>query len=312
MEACFVCGSAEARILPRTRERIYGLPGDWALSRCAGCGLVTLVDPPADVGAYYPKRASDEALAAAPPEPSSFDLAHYRAKFGPRWHPLRLLPLRGIRRGVVLRPGARHLDVGCHTGDFLLLTRRLGMEVAGVELDPHAAAVAKERGLEVHNGTLSSARFAAGSFDVVTLNHVFEHLPDPVETLREIRRILKPGGTLVLATPNPDSLVRSFFGEHWVHVDAPRHLHLWPPRALAKLAKKEGFRLARRRDFVSWHYVLQSMRNRRNARRATPKSYWGHFGAWESRWVERLVAPLLGALSLLRQGDEVELFLAKR
>lgn len=317
-DACLVCGLSGGNVVYHVRERIYGLPGSWNLWRCT-CGHIWLLDPPTEIGEYYPKAASETSLAREPPfdpNAATFERAHYRAHFersdpSPTAPLLRLLPLRGVRRGMVLARGKRHLDVGCHTGRFLEMTRSFGMEVAGVELDSHAVKAAEKKGLDVHHGTLLDARFASESFEVVTLNHVFEHLPDPDANMRELHRILKPGGTLILATPNPDALTRRVFGEDWVHIDAPRHLHLYSPSVLARLAAKHGFTRARERHLSSYGYLLASARYRRNRRRAHQKSFFEPFGVWDNRWLERIASIPLGLVDLMRAGEEYELWFVK-
>ncbi len=318
-----MCGATKGRVVERVRDRMYGLPGEWDLWGCA-CGLLSLDDAPTGdaLSVYYPKQASENSLASEAPLDLSgsqhrFDTAHYRSKFDPTYRSaarplLKLLPLRAWSRGMQLEPGKRHLDVGCHTGRFLELTRALGMEVAGVELDPHAAEAARAKGLDVFQGTLHDAKYPDASFDVVTLNHVFEHLPNPVEHLDEIHRILKPGGTLVLATPNPSSLLRKTFGEAWLHVDAPRHLHLYPPKVLARLAGDHGFAVKRTRYLSSYRYFLGSLRYRRNDRRGEKRGLNESYGAWENRWFDRLAAAPLGLINVSRQGEEYEMFLVKR
>jgi len=74
------------------------------------------------------------------------------------------------------------------------------------------------------------------------MNHVIEHAHDPTALIRECRRLLKPGGVFVATTPNPDSFGHVRFGAAWLGLDPPRHLHLLPSYALAKLAEAGGFR----------------------------------------------------------------------
>lgn len=140
-------------------------------------------------------------------------------------------------------PG-RLLDVGCGDGSFLHRMQQKGWQVAGVDFDPQAVAAARRRyGLELVVGDLQSAQFGRESFDAVTLNHVIEHLFDPRETLQEVRRVLRPGGLLVVVTPNPESLGHRRHGAHWFGLDPPRHLHLFPPATLRRVVEQAGFRI---------------------------------------------------------------------
>jgi len=99
---------------------------------------------------------------------------------------------------------------------------------------------AKKLGLEVIGGNLEAAEFPSRHFDAITMNHVIEHVPDPIGTLKECCRVLKPGGKLVVVTPNIDSLGRHVFDVAWLHWDPPRHLHIFSPHSLRAAAERAG------------------------------------------------------------------------
>jgi len=122
---------------------------------------------------------------------------------------------------------ARLLDVGCGNGDLLVRMRSLGWDVEAVDLDPAAVQTARARGLEVHQGDLRSQKYPSNCFDAVTMAHLIEHVYDPPRLLREAHRILKPGGTLVLLTPNSESLGTHLYGRDWRGWEPPRHLHVF-------------------------------------------------------------------------------------
>jgi 2-polyprenyl-3-methyl-5-hydroxy-6-metoxy-1,4-benzoquinol methylase len=157
-------------------------------------------------------------------------------------------PLKDIVGGSVMWLKAdergRLLDVGCGNGQFLAQMQKLGWEVMGVELDPEAVRIAEERfGLRVFQGTLEEARLPDGSFDTVTMNHVIEHVPNPIGLLAECRRILRPGGKLVVVTPNIESLGHRLFREAWRGLEVPRHLYIFSPRALQECAERAGLKV---------------------------------------------------------------------
>jgi 2-polyprenyl-3-methyl-5-hydroxy-6-metoxy-1,4-benzoquinol methylase len=142
--------------------------------------------------------------------------------------------LKGSEKG-------RLLDVGCGNGTFLDQMRQLGWEVTGVEPDGEAVSVAVQKlGLEVFHGSLEEAKFPEGHFDAITMNHVIEHVSDPIALLTECRRVLRPRGKLVVATPNIRSLGAHVFGEYWRGLEVPRHLFLFAPQALRACAKVAG------------------------------------------------------------------------
>jgi SAM-dependent methyltransferase len=145
--------------------------------------------------------------------------------------------LSGAKKGALL-------DVGCGNGRFLSLMREAGWEVRGVEPDPVAAKIAQEEnGIPVTVGALDHAELADESFDAITLNHVIEHVHDPVALLSQCRRVLKPHGTAVIVTPNIESFGHETFGPCWRGLEPPRHLHLFSLRALRNCCERAGLRI---------------------------------------------------------------------
>jgi 2-polyprenyl-3-methyl-5-hydroxy-6-metoxy-1,4-benzoquinol methylase len=140
----------------------------------------------------------------------------------------------------------RLLDIGCGNGEFLAAMRGLGWDVLGLEPDPMAARTAREKlGLSVEQATLEAHTLPRHTSDAVTMHHVIEHLPDPVQSLRLARELLRPGGRLIVVTPNAQSLARYLFRRHWMSWDPPRHLSLFTPRTLQATATRAGLRMER-------------------------------------------------------------------
>lgn len=130
--------------------------------------------------------------------------------------------------------GARLLEVGCAAGALLVnLAKERALDVHGLEPDRVNAAVARERlGARIHVGTLESASYAEQSFDVVYADQVIEHVLDPVRFLAECRRVLSPGGLLLLATPNFAGLSARVLGLGWKELIPREHIRMFTPRAL--------------------------------------------------------------------------------
>ncbi len=136
---------------------------------------------------------------------------------------------------------SRLLDVGCGNGDFMMLAESAGWACTGIEPDANSAKLAKGRGLEVRNSTLEASELPGGYFDVVTISHVLEHVHDVREASLELNRLLKPGGKLWLQVPNIESIGHRIFGESWLGLDAPRHLHHFTCAGVEKLLSECGF-----------------------------------------------------------------------
>lgn len=147
-------------------------------------------------------------------------------------------PVRRLGTGT----GKRLLDVGCATGAVLQVAREHGWDAGGVEISAWAAEIARRKGFDVRTGTLEEAHLAEGSMDVVTMFDVIEHIPDPRVTLREIRRVLRPGGALVLQTPNADGFgARVLYRSRSMIVQPNAHLILFSPAGLRTMLEREGF-----------------------------------------------------------------------
>jgi SAM-dependent methyltransferase len=116
--------------------------------------------------------------------------------------------------------------------------------VIGVEPDPGAAGAARARGLDVRLGDLETAGFADERFDTVVMSHALEHVRDPIATLREVARVVRPGGALLLWLPNAASLEARVLRTHWIGYDAPRHLTTFGIATLTHALSCAGFSIA--------------------------------------------------------------------
>jgi len=132
----------------------------------------------------------------------------------------------------------KFLDIGCGNGSRLLKMRKLGWEVAGVELNKKAYNECISHNLNVFNCTLEETNFKDRSFDVVYMSHLVEHLANPYEIFEIVERVLKPNGLLYIKTPNRNALGRKIFNKYWYANDIPRHLFLFSRRSLVNVFKK--------------------------------------------------------------------------
>lgn len=137
------------------------------------------------------------------------------------------------------------LDVGCGSGAFLDTMRRLGWRTSGVEPVARPREVARAKGHDVRGGTAEELPFDDASFDVVYLSHVLEHTYSPRRALGESRRVLRPGGALVLAVPNYRGLQRILFRRFWSGLDLPRHFYQFDRRTLRRYLEEVGFAVER-------------------------------------------------------------------
>ncbi len=247
---CDLCGSQGELVQSGIADPDGNLDGTWSFQRCANpeCGVLWLDPaPPAHelwkaYATYHTHtRKSGHRFAKA-----MLSLAHrfIRLFLLPVWmssglkreaDSLRFMTLSGEPLGSLL-------DVGCGGGRFLNRMKKRGWQVEGTDFDEQAAnKVTARYGIKTHVGDLSQCNLPADSFDVVTMSQAIEHLYDPQATLRECLRILKPGGLLVMTTPNALSLGAAEFGAYWRGWEAPRHLHLFSVKSLRGLTQRSGF-----------------------------------------------------------------------
>jgi SAM-dependent methyltransferase len=252
---CILCGARETRLAFTGKDRLAVTAEPFSIVQCQRCGLLFLNPRPSpeEMGRYYPySQYKDEFTPAIEDEPSVV------TRFNRRYHMERLC--RAVEQ--VKRQG-QLLDVGCATGNFLEGMRRRGnWRVCGVEVNEEAVRYARERfGLEVFQGELGAAGYPERSFDVVTLWNVLEHLYSPLDTLSEIRRLLKEDGVLVLSVPNADSLDARIFGDCWIGLDPPRHLYDLTGHTLSQLLGKAGLEANETRFITgSYHSFTASLR----------------------------------------------------
>jgi len=203
-----------------------------ALLRCAECGQLV---SQCTEDAYWAALAKwDTALGTLPD-----------ARSAARHEAVRRRWLVAILERLGKAPsGTRLLDVGCSSGAFLGTATAAGLEVDGVEPSPEAAETARRAGYKVFGGTLEEARYPDAAFDAVTLIELVEHLREPRALLAECRRVLRPGGVVLVTTPNAASWTARALGAHW-EVFSLRgmggHVSFFNPGSLALLAARAGF-----------------------------------------------------------------------
>lgn len=286
---CPVCGSTGASVEHEgLTDRLFGAPGQWTFRRCPVCRTLfldpqpALSDIPHTYTAAYSRRKGNPWTQQGLLRRTRVAVARGFASISygyddnvavwqkalaipfllsPRWREnfkLEVLRLPVAQRG-------RLLDIGCGVGEFLETMRSYGWDVEGIDLDPEVVEACKTRGLAVKEGTLEAQRYPEGLFDAISMRHVLEHVPEPIRFLRECHRILRPGGVLVLLTPNADSFGHRIFGRHWLGLDVSRHLTVFSPSAVESAMRRAGFNVVVCRAgarISRWVYRVSSMLSR--------------------------------------------------
>ncbi len=347
VEECFLCGARGTTLHPTLRDHVFGAPGVWRMVECRHCTLAWL-DPrptPADIGkayaTYYTHASQQSGNVFRTVLPSGKTLERVRHRVdswfreaaecirarrlghtAPHVSPGVTLLSRLAERVPVIRdtalltvaglpPGERRrlLDVGCGSGDFLLRMRARGWDVLGVEPDPVAAAAARRSVLDVRDGMLTDAAFADDTFDAIVLSHVIEHVHDPIALLRECGRVLRPGGVLVMMTPNLTSVGHRRFGADWRGLEPPRHLHVFSVDALAACVQRVGLAVSDVRTSARmvrgiW-WVSRSIQHQAGTRKGPPR-----IGAYLASWGMSVVEDVMRATDST-SSEEIILFATK-
>jgi len=218
--ACRACGAAGR---PEFVKRGF------VIASCAACGCHFVPDPVPD-----PARYDEDYFAGA-------GTCGYGGYLADR----ELILANFARRArwvASLAPGARVLDVGAAYGFFVKAARDAGLDASGLEpVAPCARFAREELGVRLHTGRIEDAPLAAGSFDVVTLFDVIEHLTDPTSALERIHRLLAPGGMVVVETGDLGGLLARVVGARWYYYDPPQHLTYFSLASLEHLLDRCGF-----------------------------------------------------------------------
>ncbi len=163
------------------------------------------------------------------------------------------------------------LDVGAGTGDFLKLAKERGWEVHGMEPNQKASSFALEKGIAL-KGSLKE--FEGKKFDVVTLWHVLEHIPNLEETVEALSKLVKLNGTLIIAVPNFKSFDAAHYGQFWAAYDVPRHLWHFSKRSVEKLFA-ENFRMEKVEPMIfDSFYVSLLSEKYKNGNPFSLKAFW--------------------------------------
>ncbi len=223
---CPLCGGAElAHELTSTNG--------YDVVRCGGCRLVFVdarkAPPPSEL---YP----------------AFEQSDTAAQRSAR-QALSLFTLQRAKVVEAAKPSGRLLDYGAGAGGFARFMAGRGFEAVGLE--PYSLGTTlEEPRLRLVRAPLADVKASLGTFDVITMWHVLEHVLNPVEVLAQLRSMLAPDGVLVVSVPNFASWQSEIFKGGWFHLDPPRHVLQFEPDTLAECLRRAGFAVADQAPFL--------------------------------------------------------------
>ncbi len=193
--------------------------------RCPACGLVFIADAPDDLNRYYPSK-----YYVLPDSKLRLEALAAREKF-------KLDLISPYRAGGDL------LEVGSAWGSFAYAAKLAGYNVTAVEMDERCCQYLRDVvDVTVYTPDQTGALpDGLAQYDVVALWHVIEHLPRFHEVLAQLAELVRPGGIIAIASPNPDAWQFQLMRARWPHIDAPRHLQLIPTRLIIEALATRGF-----------------------------------------------------------------------
>jgi 2-polyprenyl-3-methyl-5-hydroxy-6-metoxy-1,4-benzoquinol methylase len=246
---CYLCCGLGEKLYVEVEDWLFGAPGKWGYRRCPNpeCGLMWLDPVPLE---------AETAKAYLSYYTHSGDVEHPSSRKGQQFLRARLAGMYGhfvhysgllsMRKRMLTRlfendsPG-RLLEIGCGDGNFLASIKKQGWEVTGIDSDPEAARVAMAKyGVSVRIGRFEDIYLPQDYYNVVLINHVVEHVSDPVFFLARAGAIIAPAGRIIVVTPNSAGFGHAAFGSDWRGLDPPRHLHIFTPVNLVETVRKAG------------------------------------------------------------------------
>ncbi len=299
---CNLCQNNYTDSVFQATDKLFSLPGIFSIVKCRNCGLAYVNPRPnqEEIGAFYPP---DKYYTFRPPARGSGlksmakrlireSMPGYDKWLSPtKKYAGKLLGLFFAWQIDVLVPyreGGSILDVGCGNGQHTGWMVNQGWDVYGVDLSPLACKQAQKAGLNTFCGELAGASYPSDYFDVVVVNHVLEHVCDPAGLLRECRRVLKPGGLIIVDVPNFGCFDAKLFGPNWSAIDAPRHLYHFTKQTLKRIIESSGFEITHWK--LKLPFPLLDRTNIRNLRRDASYSFWAIAHAYTKCY---LIKPML-------------------
>jgi len=233
------------------------------------------------------------------PRPLSGDLGHYykspdyishsnsrKGFFNGIYHEVRKYTIiRKYRMISRFSGGNSILDIGCATGEFLSYMHSRNWVTLGIEPDQQARDQAREmHGLNVQEESYLD-QIPNNSLDVITLWHVLEHVSDLPGRMATLERILKPGGILVVAVPNPDCYDAVLYGEFWAGYDVPRHLYHFSRQSMEKLLIRNKLKLKHIQPMkFDSYYVSMLSEKYKHGKIRWLQGFWnGYCSNWKAR-----------------------------
>lgn len=264
---CRICSSNQIKSTYSVNDKMFSGTDKFDYFECGNCGTLQISEIPNDMSSFYPAnyyslqsnlKLSEKLINKVRDLIFYYNFPKSLAK---KWSVK--IPNLALEAFLKLRPkrSVKILDVGCGEGKFLKSIFGLGFKnILGIE--PFAIKT-QEKPFRILKKSLIEI---SGKFEIVTFNHVLEHVENLHETLKKCSEILNENGKIIIRIPVRDSAAFEKYGENWVQWDAPRHFHLLTKKAVEILAKDNGFAVE---NYYNDSYKLQFTGSEKYARGLT-------------------------------------------
>jgi len=250
---CFLRGHSTHEELRSLTDNRFGSEGEYSIAKCHNCGLLQTIPVPdpeqlKELYETYYNFEGEKGTIYTRFRDIFFSSIAYRS-----W-----MAIDGDISFHSRRGRGRLLDIGCNEGRGLVIYQGNGFDPEGLELNERAAQDARLAGFVVHTKPLEEFQ-PEKPYDVAVLSNVIEHSLNPKEMLKNVRRVLKPGGHVWISCPNSESWLRHIFGRSWINWHVPFHLFHLSSKTLAQLLQRSGFEVTELKYATPSHWMAQSI-----------------------------------------------------
>jgi 2-polyprenyl-3-methyl-5-hydroxy-6-metoxy-1,4-benzoquinol methylase len=297
MQKCVICGDNLALFGTSYDDR-YGYPGLFSILKCGACGHKSLDAhfTLEELGRLYTEFYPRSQFSLEDYTPSA-ELTGFRAWIeGAKSSAFRWVP-----------QNVRVLDIGCGFGETLGYHKKRGCDVYGVEADENIKRVAEKYGYNVHIGVFTPGNYEAEFFDYVTMDQVIEHLSDPIASLQGVAQVTKPGGSVIISTPNSNGWGSNLFGARWISWHIPYHLQFFSKTSMSIAAEKTGFVVEKSKTITNSAYLCLQWNH---IKFRPPEGFTNRFWILNQKFTryEKIYAKAMTALNLFKVNQAITRF----
>ena len=258
---CPICDNFIFNKLINLYDDRYGEPNLYSIKECTNCGhyctfpRINNKQLPGLYSKFYPRKNInlDSILEEARKESKKFSGFF-------RW-------LKGTNNQgqFYAKKDDLFLDIGCGSGVSLIEAEILGAKAFGLETDPNVKIIGKNLNLNIFQGNLEESPFKETKFNLIVLNQVIEHIPEPDILLKKLTTKLTKNGLIIISFPNVNSFWRFLFKERWINWHVPYHLHHFKEKNFGRLLSKCGFKIIKKKSITPNIWTLMQLRTIRKS-----------------------------------------------